>query len=121
MANSEHDPLDDLAKGLASGAVSRRTAVKLVGAALGGAVLALIPGVASASPPPHANAGGRFGFSAPPDHAHDQTGFGAGGRFGKGGPPPGSGTCSGYCGSDSDCAGGCKCCYSLAYGYFCCS
>src|SRR5919202_3249593 len=114
MPNSEHNSLDDLAKGLASGAVSRRTAIKLVGAALGGAVLALIPGVASASPPPHANAGGRFGFSAPPDHAHDQTGFGAGGRFGKGGPPPGSGTCSGYCGG-SDCAEGCNCCYSLAY------
>ncbi len=96
--------LDDLAKGLASGAVSRKTAIKRVGAALGGAVLALIPGVASASPPAHANKGGRSGV-APPSHARDKQGFepGSGGRFGS------EGTCGNYCASDSDCAPGCQC------------
>ena len=104
MPNSEHQPLDELAKGLASGAVSRGTAIKLVGAAVAGSALALIPGVASASPPAHANKGGRSAL-APPAHARDQQGFepGTGGRFGS------EGACGGYCSSDSDCAPGCQC------------
>ena len=121
VTNSDHHYLDELAKALASGTVSRRQALKLIGASLAGASLALIPGIASASPPPHANAGGRFGSSAPPEHAHDHTGSGVGGRFGKGGPLPGSGTCSGaQCSSDSECGEGCQCCYNEAGGFFSC-
>jgi hypothetical protein len=104
----EHHSLDDVAKELASGTVSRRQALKLIAAALAGAGLALIPGIASAAPPAHANAGGRFGSSAPPEHAQDQTGFGAGGRFGQGGPL--DDTCRGFaCETDSDCGGDCIC------------
>jgi hypothetical protein len=160
----EHHPLDQVAKELSNPTVSRRRALKLmVGALVGGAGLALIPGVASAAPPPHANAGGRFGSSdtcsgvcstdsdcgagclcacphaggaywtcvgrdqkcstppphanaggkygssAPPEHAQDKTGFGAGGRFGPGGAP--RNYCGGtyICGSNRDCAGGCTC------------
>ncbi len=104
MPNPEDHHLDELAKGLASGTVSRGTAIKLLGAALGGAALALVPGVASASPPPRANKGGRSAL-APPAHARDQQGFepGSGGRFGS------EGACGGYCSSDSDCAPGCQC------------
>jgi hypothetical protein len=107
------DGFDEAAKGLAGGTISRRRALKLIGSALAGATLALIPGVASASPPAHSNAGGRFGSTAPPEHAHDRTGFGAGGRFGKGGPRRGCGFCSRQlCNGDSDCASagqGCLC------------
>ena len=42
--------LDELAKGLASGNLSRRKALKLVGATLVGGALASIPGIASAKP-----------------------------------------------------------------------
>jgi hypothetical protein len=112
--NSDHHYLDELAKALASGTVSRRQALKLIGASL-----ALIPGIASASPPPHANAGGRFGSSAPPEHAHDHTGSGVGGRFGRGGPI--SGACSGArCSQNSECEEGCRCVYNEAGGYFYC-
>ena len=121
MTTSEHHTLDGLAKALASGTLSRRQALKLIGASLAGAGLALIPGVASAAPPDHANAGGRFGSSAPPEHAHDRGGFGAGGRFGKGGPPPGSGTCPATeCSSDSECGSGCVCAFVPAYQQFLC-
>jgi hypothetical protein len=41
---------DELAKGLAGGTVSRRKALRLMGAALVGGALASIPGVASAKP-----------------------------------------------------------------------
>ena len=41
---------DALAKGLATGSVSRRSALKLMGGALLGGVLASIPGVAFAAP-----------------------------------------------------------------------
>jgi hypothetical protein len=44
--------LDSLAKGLANGTISRRKALRLVGAALVGTTLASIPGVAMAAPPP---------------------------------------------------------------------
>jgi len=124
MSAPEHHPLDDLAKGVARGTISRRRALKLISSAVGGATLALIPGIASASPPSHSNAGGRFGSSAPPEHAQDHTGFGAGGRFGKGGPPPGSGTCPAKeCDSDADCGSGCACsCFLQEQGVFvCCS
>ena len=43
---------DELAKGLASGNVSRRRALKLLGGALLGGVLASVPGVALAAPKP---------------------------------------------------------------------
>jgi hypothetical protein len=46
----EHS-FDELARGLASGSVSRRKALKLMGAALAGGALASIPGVAQAAPP----------------------------------------------------------------------
>ena len=58
----EHHPLDQVAKELSNPTVSRRRALKLmVGALVGGAGLALIPGVAAAAPPQHSRAGGRFG------------------------------------------------------------
>jgi hypothetical protein len=44
----EEHSLDELAKGLASGTLSRSRAIKLMGAALLGGVLASIPGVALA-------------------------------------------------------------------------
>jgi hypothetical protein len=44
--------LDELAKGLASGRVSRSKALRLLGGALFGGVLASIPGLASAKPKP---------------------------------------------------------------------
>jgi Dickkopf N-terminal cysteine-rich region len=55
---SENNPtpvdhsLDDLAKELASGTVSRRRALRMLGAALVGGVLASVPGVAWAKPKP---------------------------------------------------------------------
>ena len=115
MSTAEHHSLDDVAKELASGAVSRRQALKLIGAALAGAGLALIPGVASATPPQHANAGGRSGL-APPSHAQDQEGFepGTGGRFGSGE------TCTGPCSSNSDCPPGCQCNLNPELGVFQC-
>jgi hypothetical protein len=54
---SENNPtlvdhsVDELAKGLATGTLSRRKALKMLGAALVGGVLASIPGVAWAQPP----------------------------------------------------------------------
>ena len=108
-APEQHHRLDEVAKELSKPTVSRRRALKLMASALlGGAGLALIPGVASAAPPAHANAGGKYGSSAPPEHAQDKTGFEAGGRFGQGGPPH-SGSCTGTCDRDSDCGGGCRC------------
>jgi hypothetical protein len=111
VSASEHHPLDDLAKGLASGTISRRRALKLIVTAVAGATLALIPGVASASPPPHARSD-----LAPPKHAQDQEGFepGTGGRFGS------EETCSGGCSSDSDCAPGCECQFFVEEGFFAC-
>jgi hypothetical protein len=44
----EPTSLDEVAKGLASGAISRRKALRLVGGMLGGALLASIPRVAAA-------------------------------------------------------------------------
>jgi hypothetical protein len=98
----EHHSLDDVAKELARGTVSRRQALKLIGAALAGAGLALIPGVASAEPPAHAPPGWSLDK---PEHG----GYGTGGLFTQGGPL--GGTCAGtyICASDSDCGGGCRC------------
>ncbi len=115
MSASERHPLDDVAKGLASGPLSRRRVLKWFGTALAGSALALIPGVASAAPPPHANAGGRSA-QAPPAHARDKEGFepGTGGRFGS------TETCSGGCQNDSDCAPGCSCVFDPEEGFFFC-
>ena len=103
MTNSKHRTLDDVAKALAMGTVSRRQALKLMGASLAGAAAALVvPRVASAAPPEHA-------------------GYGEGGRFGKGGPAPGSGTCpSIVCSTNSDCGSGCACAFILSAGQFLC-
>ncbi len=46
---------DALAKGMASGTVSRGRALRLMGAALVGGTLASVPGIASAAPPPRPN------------------------------------------------------------------
>jgi hypothetical protein len=50
-----HNPFDELASNLASGRLSRRRALRLLGAALVGSALAFIPGVARARgvPPPY--------------------------------------------------------------------
>jgi hypothetical protein len=98
VASAEHHPLDDLARELGRENVSRKRALKLIGAALAGAVAALIPGVAAAAPRPPGRP------SDKPEHA----GYGRGGRF-KGEPQ--DDYCAGtyFCFDDSDCGGGCKC------------
>jgi len=56
VQEKEHNPFDELASTLASGRLSRRRALRLLGAALVGSALALIPGVAKAQqgvPPPY--------------------------------------------------------------------
>src|SRR5215211_7106705 len=73
-STNEHS-LDELAKGLANGSLSRRDALKWAGAALVGGLLSAIPGVALAKPPPHGTPPGQGG--TPP---------------GQGGTPPGQGT-----------------------------
>src|SRR5215211_4864282 len=74
-STNEHS-FDELAKGLARENLTRRDALKWVGAAVVGGLLSAIPGVALAKPPPH---------GIPP---------GQGGTIpGKeGGTPPGQGT-----------------------------
>ena len=111
MSTSEHTLLDELAKGLASGTLSRRRALKLMGSALAAATLALVPGIASASPPPQARSD-----LAPPSHAQDQAGFepGTGGRFGSGE------ACGGACSGNGDCAPGCQCLFDAEEGFFFC-
>jgi hypothetical protein len=116
VSTLEPHSLDDLAKELAKGSVSRRQALKLIGAALVGAGAALIPGVASAALPEHAPPGR-------PGSTPNAGGYGAGGRFGKGGPR--ENICGNeviYCSSDSDCGGGCTCsCFNIENGFdFCC-
>jgi hypothetical protein len=112
VSTLEQCSLDDVAKELASGTVSRRRALKLIGAALVGGVLALIPGVASADPPAHAPPG-RL------DSTPNRGGHGAGGRFGQGGPLNDS--CGGVCSDDSQCGAGCLCaCPHSGAAYFTC-
>jgi hypothetical protein len=113
VASAEHHPLDELARELGRENVSRKRALKLIGAALAGAAAALIPGVASAAPPEHVPPGR-------PLNKPEQGGFGAGGRFGKGGPL--EDTCGGniVCSSDSDCVGGCTCSCIAPQGFFLC-
>ncbi len=114
VSTSEHHPLDELAKALAVGTVSRRRALKLIGASLAGAAAALVPGVAAAAPPEHAPPGR-------PSDKPEQAGYGEGGRFGKGGPSPGSGTCPTIvCSTDSDCGSGCACAFIMPAGQFLC-
>jgi hypothetical protein len=69
--------LDELAKGLASGSLSRRDALKWAGAALVGGLLSAIPGVAWAD---H-----KSGHGTPPGQGGTNPGKG-------GGTPPGQGT-----------------------------
>src|ERR687883_188227 len=71
---SRERSFDELAKGLANNSVSRRDALKLVGTALAGGVLASIPGIAWAQQAPSTG--------APP------TGVGGGPPSGFGGGPP---------------------------------
>jgi hypothetical protein len=58
--------LDALAKGLANGSVSRRKALKLMGSALIGGLLAAVPGVALADHKPGHGSGGGGGGDAGP-------------------------------------------------------
>src|ERR671917_1374974 len=58
---SEHG-LEEVAKGLAQGTVSRRKALGVVGSILGGSLLALIPGMALAQPQPPSGSPGRSFF-----------------------------------------------------------
>src|SRR5215203_5414934 len=57
---------DDLARGLAEGSISRGRAMKLMGAALLGGVLASIPGMALANHRPNHTAGGGGGGCTAP-------------------------------------------------------
>jgi hypothetical protein len=116
VSTSEHHHLDDVAKALARGTISRSQALKFIGASLAGAGLALIPGVAAAAPPAHAPPGR-------PGSTPNAGGYAAGGRFGKGGPR--ENICGNeviICSSDSDCGGGCTCsCYNPERDFdFCC-
>ena len=114
MASAERHSLDDLARELGRENVSRKRALKLIGAAVVGAAVALIPGVAAAAPRPHAPPGRP---SDKPEHA----GYGEGGRFGKRGPQ--EDYCGGtyYCADNRDCGGGCTCdCFFEAQGPYCC-
>src|SRR5215207_2662128 len=66
-ARREHS-LDTLAKGLANDTISRRDALKWVGAAIVGGLLSAIPGVAWGAPPrtPPGHGGTPPGLSPPP-------------------------------------------------------
>jgi hypothetical protein len=115
VSTSEHHHLDDVAKALARGTISRSQALKFIGASLAGAGLALIPGAASATPGPHTPPG------RPPDKP-EHAGYGRGGRFKR---EPQDDYCGGtfYCFENSDCGGGCTCSgWNPAAGrMFCCS
>ena len=60
-------PVDKLAKGLASGTLSRRKALRILGATLVGGVLASVPGVAWAAKPAPCPSGNRCGKICCPD------------------------------------------------------
>jgi hypothetical protein len=108
--------LDELAKGMASGNLSRRQALKFVGGALLGGLLVSIPGVAQAHHNP--------GHGRPPGHGDTAPGHG--------GTPPGqgqtcpsgtvelsNGTCATPCTSPADCAAGCSGCGAAVSGNYC--
>jgi hypothetical protein len=60
-------PVDKLAKGLASGTLSRRKALRMLGATLVGGVLASVPGVAWAAKPAPCSSGNKCGKNCCPD------------------------------------------------------
>jgi hypothetical protein len=65
VAATEENPFDELVKGVASGTISRRRALKLVGSAiLGAGFLGTIPGVAEARTP-KCRSGGGTGCTTP--------------------------------------------------------
>jgi hypothetical protein len=85
---TENHSFDELAKGLASGNLSRRQALKLVGGALLGGLLVSIPGVAQAHhKPDHGTPPGQGG--TPPGQGGIAPGQGA--------CPPGLTLCAGLC------------------------
>jgi hypothetical protein len=136
MSTEEHEPrstrdhsFDDLTKGLASGSISRRQALRLLGGALLGGVLASIPGVSLAQqgpplevPPPE---------TPPPGAGPPHGGI----PPGQGGTPPGqakcketvcpegqiclSETCFHTCATNSDCPQPCTGCISTTTGGLC--
>jgi hypothetical protein len=55
LDHTKEHSLDELARGLANGSVSRRKALKLMGGILAGTVLASVPGIAFAQPTAEAN------------------------------------------------------------------
>jgi hypothetical protein len=85
---TEEHSFDELAKGLASGIVSRRQALKLVGGALLGGLLVSIPGVAQAHHKP--------GHGTPPGQGGTPPGQG-GTPPGQVACPPGLTLCAGLC------------------------
>ncbi len=86
--------LDELAKGLADGSLSRRRALKvLAGALLGGSFLALFPGPASAEIEGQVGGGGGGGRRKRRRRRRRRGGDGGGG----GAVPCGPGTCTGCC------------------------
>ena len=99
LPRPEH-AVDVLAKGLAGEGLSRGQALRMVGAALAGAALAVfVPGVARAQQ------------DGPVDH-------GPNGPVNGGG----TGTCGGkVCSDDNECGAGCKCaCPHAGLGYWTC-
>jgi hypothetical protein len=82
--------IDKLAKGLASGAVSRRKALRMLGAALVGGALASSPGVAWSAKPAPCPSGKKCGRNCCPDASFACS-------QGKCGCPSGTTNCAGTC------------------------
>jgi hypothetical protein len=64
---TEEHSFDELARGLASGSISRRRALKLLGLSIGGGLLASIPGLAWGQPVPPQGKGPPEGKGPPPN------------------------------------------------------
>jgi hypothetical protein len=110
---------DELARGLASGSVSRRQALKLLGGAFLGGLLASIPGAAFGH---H-----KSGHGTPPGQGGTPPGQG-GAPPGQGSPPPpppppGCDPPAQLCGAPGDqicCQSGTSCCGGTNQAPFCC-
>ncbi len=115
LPRPEH-AVDVLAKGLAGEGLSRGQALRMVGAALAGAALAVfVPGVARAQQDGPVN----HGPNGPVNHGpNGPVNHGPNGPVNSGG----TGTCGGkVCSDDNECGAGCKCaCPHAGLGYWTC-
>ncbi len=105
---TEEHSLDELAKGLADGTMSRSRALKLAaGALLGGTLLALFPGPASAEI--EGNVGGGGGGRRRRRRRRRRRGSGGSGGIGGGGCPPDTTLVNGECCPNERACGGVCC------------